>query len=68
MFSYPWPLPLPLPAVFGFIALRLSRGEAGLLQRLILAVIGTIALISGSGRLIMGSVLAIASSIMPSGR
>jgi hypothetical protein len=53
-----------LPAVLGVIALRLSRGEAGILQRSILAAVGTLALLAGSG-LIIGPVLAIAASVMP---
>jgi hypothetical protein len=55
-----------IPAVLGIAALRLSRGEAGILQRISLAVIGTIALLAGSG-LIAGPLLAIASSVLPSG-
>jgi len=54
-----------LPTIFGVIVPRLSRGVAGLLQRLVLAVIGTIALISES-RLMIGQVLTPASSVMPS--
>jgi len=53
-----------LPAVLGVIALRLSRGEAGILQRSILAAVGTLALLAGSG-LIIGPVLAVAASVMP---
>jgi hypothetical protein len=53
-----------VPAVLGVIALRLSRGEAGILQRSILAAVGTLALLAGSG-LIIGPVLAVAASVMP---
>jgi len=52
-------------AILGVAALRLARGEAGILQRVLLAVIGTIALLAGSG-LILGPLLAIAASMLPS--
>jgi len=52
-------------ALLGVVSLRLAGGEAGILQRTILAVIGTTALLAGSG-LIMGPVLAIAASVLPS--
>jgi hypothetical protein len=54
-----------LHALLGVVTIRLARGEAGLLQRVLLAVIGTIALLAGSG-LIMGPILALASSLLPS--
>jgi hypothetical protein len=53
-----------IPAVLGVIALRLSRGEAGILQRSILAAIGMLALLAGSG-LIIGPVLAVVASVLP---
>jgi len=53
------------PAVLGVLTLRLAAGEAGILQRTLLAVIGTIALLAGSG-LIIGPLLAIAASVLPS--
>ncbi|MCX6676298.1 MAG: hypothetical protein NTW84_07765, partial [Methanothrix sp.] len=52
-------------AILGVATLRLARGEAGILQRVLLAVIGTIALLAGSG-LILGPLLAIAASMLPS--
>ncbi|MFZ2470966.1 MAG: hypothetical protein WAW52_03385 [Methanothrix sp.] len=52
-------------AFLGVAAIRLARGEAGLLQRILLAVIGTLALLAGSG-LIMGPILAVAASFLPS--
>jgi hypothetical protein len=52
-------------AILGVVTLRLARGEAGILQRVLLAVIGTIALLAGSG-LILGPLLAIAASMLPS--
>jgi hypothetical protein len=52
-------------ALLGVASLRLARGEAGILQRVLLAVIGTTALLAGSG-LIMGPILAIAASVLPS--
>jgi len=54
-----------LHALLGVVTIRLARGEAGLLQRVFLAVIGTIALLAGSG-LIMGPILALAASLLPS--
>lgn len=51
--------------LLGVAAVRLARGEAGILQRVLMGVIGTIALLSGSG-LIMGPLLAIAASVLPS--
>ena len=52
-------------AFLGVAVIRLARGEAGILQRALLAVLGTIALLAGSG-LIMGPILAIAASLLPS--
>lgn len=52
-------------AILGVATLHLARGEAGILQRVLLAVIGTIALLAGSG-LILGPLLAIAASMLPS--
>jgi hypothetical protein len=54
-----------LHALLGVAAIRLARGEAGILQRALLAVLGTLALLAGSG-LIMGGILALAASILPS--
>jgi hypothetical protein len=54
-----------LHAFLGVVTIRLARGEAGLLQRILLAVLGTIALLIGSG-LIMGPILALAASVLPS--
>ncbi len=54
-----------LHAILGVVTIRLARGEAGLLQRVLLAVLGTIALLAGSG-LIMGPILAVAASLLPS--
>jgi hypothetical protein len=54
-----------LHAFLGVVTIRLARGEAGLLQRILLAVLGTIALLVGSG-LIMGPILALAASVLPS--
>jgi hypothetical protein len=54
-----------LHAFLGVVTIRLARGEAGLLQRILLAVLGTIALLAGSG-LIMGPILAVAASVLPS--
>jgi len=54
-----------LHAFLGVATIRLARGEAGILQRVLLAVLGTLALLAGSG-LIMGPVLAIAASFLPS--
>jgi len=53
-----------ISAIFGVAALRLSRGQAGLLQRIALAIIGTCALLAGFG-LIIGPILAIAASVSP---
>ncbi len=52
-------------ALLGVAAIRLARGEAGILQRALLAVIGTIALLAGSG-LIIGPLLSMAASFLPS--
>jgi len=52
-------------ALLGVTGIRLARGEAGILQRVLLAVLGTLALLAGSG-LIMGPILAIAASFLPS--
>jgi hypothetical protein len=52
-------------ALLGVAAIRLARGEAGILQRVLLAVLGTLALLAGSG-LIMGPILAVAASFLPS--
>lgn len=54
-----------VPALLGVLALRLARGEAGILQRSLLAVIGTITLLIGAG-LILGPILAVAASVLPS--
>jgi hypothetical protein len=54
-----------LHALLGVAAIRLARGEAGILQRVLLAVLGTLALLAGSG-LIMGPILAVAASFLPS--
>lgn len=54
-----------LHAFLGVATIRLARGEAGLLQRVLLAVLGTLALLAGSG-LIMGPILALAASLLPS--
>ncbi len=56
-----------LPVILGVAALRLARGEAGILQRSLMAVIGTIGLLAGSG-FIIGSLLAIMASVLPSRR
>ncbi len=52
-------------ALLGVAVIRLARGEAGILQRTLMAVLGTIALLAGSG-LIMGPILAMAASLLPS--
>lgn len=52
-------------ALLGVVAIRLARGEAGILQRVLLAVLGTLALLAGSG-LIIGPVFSLASSFLPS--
>jgi hypothetical protein len=54
-------------ALLGVAVIRLARGEAGILQRTLLAVLGTIALLAGSG-LLMGPILAISASLLPSKR
>jgi hypothetical protein len=54
-------------AMLGVAALRLSRGQAGLLQRVALAIIGTFALLAGSG-LVVGPLLAVAASVTLSKR
>ena len=56
-----------IPAILGVVLLRLARGEAGILQRSIVAVIGTVGLLAGSG-LIIGSLIAISASVLPSRR
>ncbi|NMC10361.1 MAG: hypothetical protein GYA39_05220 [Methanothrix sp.] len=52
-------------SILGVISLRLARNEAGMLQRSLMGIIGTMALLAGSG-LIMGPILAIAASMLPS--
>jgi len=52
-------------SILGVISLRLARSEAGMLQRILMGVIGTMALLAGSG-LIVGPILAIAASMLPS--
>ena len=52
-------------ALLGVAAIRLARGEAGILQRALLAVLGTLALLAGSG-LIIGPLLSMAASFLPS--
>lgn len=54
-----------IPTILGIAAIRLARGEAGILQRSIMAVIGTIGLLAGSG-FVIGPLLAIAASVLPS--
>lgn len=54
-------------AFLGVACIRLARGEAGILQRSLLAVIGTITLLGGSG-MILGPILAISASFLPSRR
>src|SRR5690606_16344616 len=51
-------------ALLGVASIRLARGEAGILQRSLLAVIGTVALLGGSG-MILGPILGIAASFLP---
>jgi len=51
-------------ALLGVASIRLARGEAGILQRSLLAVIGTIALLAGSG-MILGPMLAVSASVLP---
>jgi hypothetical protein len=53
-------------ALLGVAAIRLAGGDAGILQRSFLAVLGTLALLAGSG-LILGAILAMAGSLLPSG-
>ncbi|MGV8175828.1 MAG: hypothetical protein ACP5OU_09020 [Methanothrix sp.] len=52
-------------ALIGVAAIRLARGEAGILQRALLAVLGTMALLAGSG-MIIGPIFSMASSFLPS--
>ncbi len=54
-----------IPALLGVVAVRLARGEAGILQRSVMAVIGTIGLLAGSG-FIIGPFLAVMASVLPS--
>jgi hypothetical protein len=54
-------------ALLGVSGIRLARGQAGILQRALLAVLGTLALLAGSG-LIIGPIMAIAASFLPSRR
>lgn len=54
-------------AILGVAALRLAAGEAGLLQRIGLAMTGTLALLAGSG-IIVGAILVMATSVLPSQR
>ncbi|WP_348303793.1 hypothetical protein [Methanothrix sp.] len=51
-------------ALLGVASIRLARGEAGILQRSLLAMIGTIALLAGSG-MILGPILAVSASFLP---
>ncbi len=51
-------------ALLGVASIRLARGEAGILQRSLLAVIGTLALLGGSG-MILGPILAVSASFLP---
>ena len=53
--------------LLGVATIRLARGEAGVLQRALLTVLGTIALLAGSG-LLLGPLLAMAASFLPSRR
>jgi hypothetical protein len=52
-------------AFLGVSSIRLAGGNAGIMQRTLLAVMGTIALLAGSG-MIIGPIFAIASSVSPS--
>lgn len=52
-------------ALLAVAAIRLARGEAGILQRALLAVLGTLALLAGSG-MIIGPLLSMAASFLPS--
>ncbi len=54
-----------IPALLGVVAVRLARGEAGILQRSLIAIIGTIGLLAGSG-FIIGPLLAVMASVLPS--
>ena len=54
-------------AVLGVASIRLANGEAGILQRTLMAITGTIALLAGSG-LILGPILAMVASFLPSKR
>lgn len=54
-----------IPALLGVAAVRIARGEAGILQRSVMAVIGTIGLLAGSG-FIIGPLLAVMASVLPS--
>jgi len=40
-------------ALLGVAAIRLARAEAGILQRVLLAVLGTLALLAGSGMIMV---------------
>ena len=51
-------------ALLGVASIRLARGGAGILQRSLLAVIGTLALLGGSG-MILGPILAVSASFLP---
>jgi len=53
--------------LLGVATIRLAAGEAGILQRALMAVLGTVALLAGSG-LILGPLMAMASSFLPSCR
>lgn len=53
-----------IPTILGIAAIRLASGEAGILQRSVMAVIGTVGLLAGSG-FIIGPLLAIAASVLP---
>jgi hypothetical protein len=54
-------------AVLGVASIRLANGEAGILQRTLMAITGTLALLAGSG-LILGPILAMVASFLPSKR
>lgn len=56
-----------LNVMLGVAAIRLAAGEAGILQRALMAVLGTVALLAGSG-LVLGPLMAMASSFLPSQR
>jgi hypothetical protein len=53
-----------IPTILGIALIRLAGWEAGILQRSVMAVIGTIGLLAGSG-FIIGPLLAIAASVLP---